>query len=645
MNLTALNISSDILNFNMALLNLFNKKQVEEPQFDISGQDVLRLLTATGILTSSPDQEFYITGTSISTREQIVKEIKQELRESLEPVTVGLLSAKIGLDVPTTQSFVDLCLPQVRGVVQDGYQYYSQAWCEQLSSKLDKSMDGQLFVSSLEFCHKNKMSWKLLSSIASEKYLVEDGVVLDQKKWTEAKKDTEKRLSNATEVIPLSQLLDQATGSKDEALLKVFTQWVKGSGKGRITGDKFIPDSHAQDAQNSVKEKLENRGYVTSAALKELRKKLEVVAQEMGLNLTALSDIVVNDAWVEKRKDEALATVATDGFIDVGLVDFCRITSVEDNKTLVDGFVKAASKSKTCDSIRNGSTVEFVVEKSLNSSVKTFVSGDLCQVLSKAATATILKNNSVQVLAEKSAEGFVDQHVISDVFTVPADSLISEKLAAKFPQLPKRLLQLYVAIYRGVIVNGTKEKTIVLVRDECEEAVVTTVTYLLGLKGVLQADKKVGKKLVDGAMAQIKDNVACVDSIALDSEMSKLESKVAAQIDSLWECVRVDDHDGRVKQCQKETLQNLKTQVGAAAQKGKSALALHLAVTVAMSQATPGILLSSGSTVPRQVKHLRKQGLLDAAQLDFLDKAVEVAVKNGALDEGELQGLMESLAI
>lgn len=633
----------------MALLNLFNKKQAEEPPFDISGQDVLRLLTATGVLTSSPDQEFYVTGTSISTREQIAKEIKQQLKESLEPVTVGLLSAKIGLDVPTTQTFVDFCLPQVQGVVQDGYNYYSRAWCEQLLSQLDKDMEGVLFVSSLDFCHKNKLSWKLLSSIASKQYLVEDGVVLDQQKWTQARKETEEKLSTTTQVIPLSDLLSEVTGSKDEALRKVFintvTRWVKSSGKGRVSGDKFIPDSHAQGAQNSVKEQLQSTGYASSGALKELRKKLEVVAQEMGLDLTPLSDIIVNDAWVEKRKGEALNTVAEQGYIDVGKVDFCREVSLEDNKTLVDGLVKAASKSKVCDSIRNGSTVEFVVERSLNSNVKTYVTGDLCQQLAKTETAAILKANSVQDLAEKSAEGFVDQHVISDVFSVPADSLISEKLAAKFPQLPKRLLQLYVAIYRSQIQAGTKEKTIALVRDECEEAVVTVVTYLLGLKGVLQADKKVGKKLVDGAMTQIKDNVACVDSIALDSEMSKLESKVAAQIDTLWACVRVEDHDGRVKQRQHETLRNLATQVGAAAAKGKSALALHLAVTVAMSQATPGILLSSGSTVPRQVKFLRKQALLDAAQLDFLDKAVEVAVKNGPLDQGELNRLLEGLAI
>ncbi|AOW01787.1 YALI0B16302p [Yarrowia lipolytica CLIB122] len=633
----------------MALLDLFNKKQVEEPPFDISGQDVLRLLTATGMLTPSPDQEFYVTGTSISTREQIAKEIKQQLRESLEPVTVGLLSAKIGLDAPTTQIFVDLCLPQVQGVVQDGYNYYSWALCEQLLSQLDKSLDGNLFVSSLDFCHKNKMSWKLLSSIASKQYLVEDGVVLDQKKWAQLQKETEEKLTNATQVLPLSELLEEETGSTDEALKKVFintiTRWLKNSGKGRISGDKFIPDSHAQGAQNSVKYQLESTGYVSSGALKQLRKKLEVVAQEMGLNLTALSDIVVNDAWADKRKEEALSTVADQGYIDVGKVDFCREVSVEDNKTLVDGFIKAASKSKACDSIRNGPTVEFVVEKNLNSNVKVFAIGDICEQLAKAETAAILKANSVQDLSDKSAEGFVDQHVISDVYSVPADSLISEKLAAKFPQLPKRLLQLYVAQYRALIQAGTKEKTIALVRDECEEAVVTVVTYLLGLKGVLQADKKVGKKLVDGAMAQIKDNVACVDSIALDSEMSKLENKVTAQIDALWACVRVDDHDGRVKQCQSETLRNLKTQVGAAAQKGKSALALHLAVTVAMSQATPGILLSSGSTVPRQVKFLRKQALLDAAQLDFLDKAVEVAVKNEPLDEGELNSLMEAMAI
>ncbi|KAG5360061.1 hypothetical protein CJU89_3114 [Yarrowia sp. B02] len=633
----------------MALLNLFNKKQVEEPRFDISGQDVLRLLTATGMLTPSPDQEFYVTGTTISTREQIAKEIKQELRETLEPVTVGLLSAKIGLDVPTTQTFVDWCLPQVQGVVQDGYNYYSKAWCEQLLSQLDKDMEGVLFVSSLDFCHKNKLSWKLLSSIASKKHLVEDGVILDQQKWTQVKKDAEEKLSNATEVLPLADLLEQVAGSKDAALLKVFnnsvTRWAKTSGKGRVSGDKFIPDSHAQGAQNSVKEQLESAGYVSTGALKELRKKLEVVAQEMGLNLTALSDIIVNDAWVDKQKEETLKTVADEGFVDVGKVDFCREVSVEDNKTLVDGFLKAASKSKSCDSIRNGSTVEFVVEKSLNSNVKAFVTGDLCQQLAKTEAATILKANSVQDLAEKSAEGFVDQHVISDVFSVPADSVISEKVAAKFPQLPKRLLQLYVAIYRSQIQTATKDKTIVLVRDECEQAVVTVVTYLLGLKGVLQADKKVGKKLVDGAMAQIKDNVACVDSLALDSEMSKLESKVAAQIEALWACVRVDDHAGRVKQCQHETLLQLKTQAGAAAQKGKSALALHLAVTVAISQTTEGILLSSGSTVPRQVKFLRKQELLDAAQLDFLDKAVEVAVKNGPLDEGELNSLMEGLSI
>ncbi|KAG5368127.1 hypothetical protein CJU90_0316 [Yarrowia sp. C11] len=633
----------------MALLDLFNKKQAEEPPFDISGQDVLRLLTATGMLTSSPDQEFYVTGNSISTREQIAKEIKQQLRESLEPVTVGLLSAKTGLDVPTTQTFVDFCLPQVQGVVQDRFNYYSKAWCEQLLTQLDKSMEGVLFVSSLDFCHKNKLSWKLLFSIASKEHLVEDGVILDQQKWTQVQKEAEEKLANATQVLSLPDLLKEVTGSKDEALTKVFintvTRWVKSSGSGRVRGDKFIPDSHAQDAQNSVKSELESTGYVPSSALKELRKKLEVLAQDMGLNLTALTDIVVNDAWVDKRKEEALKSVADEGYIDVGKVDFCREVSVEDNKALVDGFIKAASKSKACDSIRNGSVVEFVVEKSLNSNVKTFVTGDLCQQLAKAEATAILKANSVQDLAEKSAEGFVDQHVISDVFSVPADSLINEKLAAKFPQLPKRLLQLYVAIYRAQIQAGTKEKTIVLVRDECEQAVVTVVTYLLGLKGVLQADKKVGKKLVDGAMAQIKDNVACVDSIALDSEMSRLESKVAAQIDALWGCVRVDDHDGRVKQCQADTLRNLKTQVGAAAQKGKSALALHLAVTVAMSQATPGILLSSGSTVPRQVKFLRKQALLDAAQLDFLDKAVEVAVKNGPLDEGELNSLMEGLAI
>lgn len=633
----------------MAILDIFKKESVADYPLELTGQDVLRLLTSVGMLTTSPDQEFFVTGNSISTREQIIKDIKKALRESLEPVTVGLLSAQIDLDVATTQTFLEICLPEVHGVVQDGYNYYSQSWCEQLMSHLRESMANVTFISSLDFCHKHKLSWKLLKNLASQEYLVEDGVILDKERWGAVKDTVEEKTRLATEIISLEQLLEEATGSRNPTLLKVFvsyaTKWIKASGCGRVSGNRFTPNSLAQDAQENVKKDLESTGYVPVGDLKSLRKKVEVVAQDTGLGLTTLSQLVVNDGWVKKETETALKQVADAGFIEVAQVDYCRGASLEDNKTLVEGFVKAASRSKVCDTIRNGSTVEFVVDKSLNSKIKAFLTGELCVQLAKAETARILKANTVQELAEKSAEGFVDQHVISDVSVVPSDSQVIDSLATKFPQLPKKLLQLYGATYRTQILANTKDKTVGLVMEECDSAVVYGVTYLSGLQGLLKVDKKVGKKLVDGCMVQIKDNVPAVGMIALDSEMSKLEGKVGAQIDILWDCVRIDDKAARVSQCQKETLENLKTQVTVATEKGKSALALHLAITAAMSKATGGIILSSGSTVPRQVKFLRKQALLDAADLDFLDKAVEAVVKNDELDLEELKRLMAGLSM
>lgn len=545
-------------------------------------------------LSKLMNDEVYISREGVMTRSHAASVITKRLLEADERLTIGIIASEQDLSRSLVTEIVQqLQKEHPNDVLVRGDVVIPKKELDSLRRDLNEQLEAEQAIDKIKFGSKRHIHLDVLETIVSQVGATGLGSVIVSQSNAENFRneflDALKALKTPTDV-------DRITIAAPADVLKHLqsASWIAENvdrSIGSVINNRFVPKAYQHQETQELLKGLQDGQPISLDELKELgirpQKLTEeptIVLKEHLLLQKCVDQIVqecareLNEVGFSKLAEHVpeMSKRDTATFVEDHLVPTLR-TTVKGGLVVVPGEEYVVALKKNLDEIKN-SIVQDYQQKG-----KEFSEG---VSLEKVVNDSDINSISIPVVTEKQ---------LQRQWNHEKHPLPQSYLAMVVSKSVKDCNQAFTSSARAVIKDRVNELI------QCDEAEV--LAYLKGMQLVKSKDEKLYGKLQSELVAYASNNWARVD----DSVKASLENDSPEHTEGILKHhyqspSQVQQLEQQAEHLRVATVKSLQAQVQSAKD---PALVLHLAVLIAFSTTSKGLLRATGKHVPKLIKLLQ----------------------------------------